>query len=154
LDTFSGDCRRLNENANKGKHFFWRKYPGQPRSLRMYLEGEQLVPQDPRFQRLGGSALSEKPSSSFCRTVIIYPSLFMIFSALCFYRRRQPLAGYGRGCTWSISSKPAQNAQDSNYARSRSGRFGGYRKLYLRLCLVFQTQSRPRKNAVRLRRNV
>jgi hypothetical protein len=52
LDSFRGIVVAWDEAAGKGTHFFWRRYPDRPRLLRLYVEGDQLVPADPRFRHL------------------------------------------------------------------------------------------------------
>lgn len=52
LDAFRGVVVAWDEAAGKGTHFFWRKYPGRPELLRLYVDGTDLVPTDPRFAHL------------------------------------------------------------------------------------------------------
>lgn len=94
LDNFRGIVVAWKESDHKGTHFFWRKYPGQPRSLRMYVKGNMLVPDDERFKHL---AIELNPDTiiELMQKREIYPSLFMIFSVLNFYAGIKPLTGYG-----------------------------------------------------------
>ncbi|MEU8927444.1 hypothetical protein AB0D10_42135 [Kitasatospora sp. NPDC048545] len=52
FDAFRGVVVAWDEAAGKGTHFFWRKYPGRPELLRLYSDGTDLVPADPRFADL------------------------------------------------------------------------------------------------------
>lgn len=94
LDNFRGIVVAWRENEGKGTHFFWRKYPGQPRSLRMYVNGNKLVPVDSRFADLA-VPLEREIIIDLLKKREIYPSLFMIFSVLNFYAGVRPLTGFG-----------------------------------------------------------
>ncbi len=101
LENFRGIIITWREREGKGTHFFWRKYPGQPRSLRMYLQGEYLIPADSRFEHLKihmdkGSIMEKLAEKE------IYPSLFSIFSMLNFYSGVRPLTGYGSAIYLSL----------------------------------------------------
>jgi hypothetical protein len=52
LDRFRGVVTAWDEARHKGTHFFWRRMPGCARLLRMYAQGNELVPTDARFQSL------------------------------------------------------------------------------------------------------
>lgn len=94
LNRFRGIVVAWNEVAGKGTHFFWRKHPTEDRSLRMYLEGDMLVPHDDRYR---DCAIAFTPADIVraLETKEIYPSLFMIFWVLHFYSGIRPLLGYG-----------------------------------------------------------
>ena len=94
LDNFRGIVVAWQEVENKGTHFFWRKYPNEPRSLRMYVHGNMLVPTDPRFSHLA-VPLEREAIITLLRQREIYPSLFLIFSVLNFWAGVKPLAGFG-----------------------------------------------------------
>ena len=94
LNNFRGIVTTWRESEGKGTHFFWRKYPGQPRSLRMFVEGDRLVPHDQRFANL--SVPFERGAIiDLLRKREIYPGLFLIFSVLNFYCGVKPLVGFG-----------------------------------------------------------
>ncbi|MEK7523772.1 MAG: hypothetical protein AAB588_01950 [Patescibacteria group bacterium] len=94
LEKFRGIVVTWNEEESKGTHFFWRKYPDQSRSLRMYIQGNRLVPDDVRFADLAVS-IDRDTIIHMLEKREIYPSLFMIFSVLNFYAGVKPLVGYG-----------------------------------------------------------
>lgn len=94
LDNFRGNVVAWKESEGKGTHFFWRKYPGRPQSLRLYAAGEKLVPQDQRFKELA-VPLEKEAIIELLKKREIYPSLFMIFGVLNFYAGIKPLVGYG-----------------------------------------------------------
>jgi len=94
LNNFRGIVTTWREDEGKGTHFFWRKYPGQPRSLRVWVQGNKLVPEDPRFASLA-IPLEKQPVIELLKSREIYPSLFMIFSVLNFYAGIRPLTGFG-----------------------------------------------------------
>ena len=94
LDNFRGIVVTWREQEAKGTHFFWRKYPGEPRSLRLYVEGNNLVPQDARFKDYA-VPLERDAIIELLKRREIYPSLFTIFSTLNFYAGVKPLVGYG-----------------------------------------------------------
>ncbi len=94
LDNFRGIVVTWREAEAKGTHFFWRKYPGKERTLRMYVEGNQLVPHDTRFKHLA-VPLERSAILELLRTKELSPSLFTIFTALNFYCGVRPLVGYG-----------------------------------------------------------
>lgn len=94
LNNFRGIVVTWRENENKGTHFFWRKYPDEPRSLRMYVQGSMLVPVDLRFKELA-VPLQKDIILELLEKREIYPSLFMIFSVLNFYLGVKPLTGFG-----------------------------------------------------------
>lgn len=94
LDNFRGIVVTWKENEEKGTHFFWRKYPGRPQSLRLYAEGEKLMPKDERFKELA-VPFDREVIIDLLRKKEIYPSLFMIFGVLNFYAGVKPLVGYG-----------------------------------------------------------
>jgi len=94
INNFRGIVVAWRESEAKGTHFFWRKYPGQNRALRLFLEGGLLVPHDKRFKDL---AVPLKPEVilDLLSKKEIYPSLFTIFAVLNFYCGIKPLVGYG-----------------------------------------------------------
>lgn len=94
LENFRGIVVSWNEVEGKGTHFFWRKYPGEERSIRMYLSGTELIPHDPRFstQKI---ELNRENIIELLKKREIYPSLFLIFSYLNFYAGIRPLTGFG-----------------------------------------------------------
>lgn len=94
LDNFRGIVVAWRENEEKGTHFFWRKYPGRPQSLRLYMEGDRLAPKDARFKELA-VPLEREAIIDLLEKKEIYPSLFMIFGVLNFYAGVKPLVGYG-----------------------------------------------------------
>jgi len=94
LDNFRGIVVAWREDEGKGTHFFWRKYPGRSQSLRLYLEGDSLVPTDERFKDLA-VPLERKAVIELLKAREIYPSLFMIFGVLNYYAGVKPLSGYG-----------------------------------------------------------
>lgn len=94
LDEFRGIVVTWREKEEKGTHFFWRKYPGENRSLRMYIEGNQLVPTDKRFKDLAID-LKKNTIINLLKQKVIYPSLFLIFAVNIFYFGVKPLAGHG-----------------------------------------------------------
>lgn len=94
IENFRGIVITWNEAEQKGTHFFWRKYPGQPRALRMYIEGDKLVPTDERFKHLT-VPLERDSIIELLKKKEIFPGLFLIFSVLNFYAGIKPLVGYG-----------------------------------------------------------
>jgi hypothetical protein len=94
LDNFRGIVVAWKEDEEKGTHFFWRKYPSRPQSLRLYAEGNKLVPKDSRFKNLS-VPLERDAIIELLKNKEIYPSLFMIFGVLNFYAGVKPLVGYG-----------------------------------------------------------
>ena len=94
LDNFRGIVVTWQEDEQKGTHFFWRKYPNQPRTIRMYVEGDKLVPQDERYKDLT-VPLEKKAIIEMLKKREIVPSLFTIFSLLNFYGGIRPLSGFG-----------------------------------------------------------
>lgn len=94
LEAFKGIVVTWDEAEAKGTHFFWRKYPGQSRSLRMYLKGNMLTPHDERFSHLAFE-LKKDTVKHLLKSGEIYPSLFVIFLALNFYFGVKPLVGQG-----------------------------------------------------------
>ncbi|MER7168607.1 hypothetical protein ABT336_21380 [Micromonospora sp. NPDC000207] len=52
LDTFRGVVVAWDEATGTGTHFFWRRHPDHRQLLRMYVDGDRLVPHDPRFAEL------------------------------------------------------------------------------------------------------
>jgi hypothetical protein len=94
LDNFRGIVVAWKEDEEKGTHFFWRKYPGRFQSLRLYAEGNKLVPKDNRFKNLS-VPLERDTIIELLKNKEIYPSLFMIFGVLNFYAGVKPLVGYG-----------------------------------------------------------
>lgn len=83
LDAFRGVVVAWDEAADKGTHFFWRKYPRQPKLLRLYVDGPDLVPADPRFVHLKvplePTAIRDHlereeiiPSVALCMSVLLY----------------------------------------------------------------------------------
>ncbi len=94
LNNFRGIVVTWKENEEKGTHFFWRKYPGRPQSLRLYVEGEKLTPKDERFKELA-VPLERAAIIDLLVKREIYPSLFLIFGVLNFYAGVKPLVGYG-----------------------------------------------------------
>ena len=94
IENFRGIVVTWRENEDKGTHFFWRKYPGEPRALRMWVKGNQLVPSDERYKDLSVN-LDKKSIIELLEKGEIYPSLFLIFSVLNFYSGIKPLVGYG-----------------------------------------------------------
>jgi hypothetical protein len=94
LENFRGIVVAWREKEHKGTHFFWRKHPSLPRSLRMYAHDGILVPDDERYRHLA-IPLKKEVLSDALQTGEIYPSLFLIFSILNFYAGIKPLTGYG-----------------------------------------------------------
>jgi len=94
IQNFNGFGVAWDQARNKGTHFFWRKYPDQNRTLRMYVDGDKLVPADDRFK---DQAVPLNPETiiNLLQKKEIYPNLFLIFTALNFYCGIKPLAGYG-----------------------------------------------------------
>ncbi|WP_345033937.1 hypothetical protein [Streptomyces sannanensis] len=83
LDAFRGIVVAWDEAAGKGTHFFWRKYPGRPELLRLFVDGSDLVPADPRFKDLKvplePAAIRDHlereeiiPSVALCMSVLLY----------------------------------------------------------------------------------
>ncbi len=94
LDTFRGIVVAWRESEGKGTHFFWRKHPDKPQSIRMFVEGNQLVPQHNDYRHLA-VPLERETIIQMLKDKEIYPSLFLIFSVLNFYAGVKPLTGYG-----------------------------------------------------------
>jgi|GEM_PF-1442258 len=94
VNNFRGIVVTWQEDEQKGTHFFWRKYPGRSQSLRLYLQGDSLVPTDERFKDLA-VPLDRQTIIELLKNREIYPSLFMIFGVLNFYAGVNPLSGYG-----------------------------------------------------------
>lgn len=94
LNNFRGIVVTWREDEAKGTHFFWRRHPGAPRALRMYLKGNYLVPHDQRFNHLAVE-LNQKTIIDMLESGEIFPSLFLIFSVLNFYCGVRPLVGFG-----------------------------------------------------------
>lgn len=94
INNFRGIVVTWNEAEEKGTHFFWRKYPNRSQSLRLYIQGNQLMPVDDRFSDLG-VPLDKKIIIELLKKREIYPSLFTIFGVLNFYAGIKPLTGYG-----------------------------------------------------------
>jgi len=94
LDAFRGVVIAWNEAAQKGTHFFWRKYPGRPQLLRMYVEGGALVPADPRFRELA-VPLERAAIRDHLERDEIVPSAALIVSVLHMYGGIKPLVGPG-----------------------------------------------------------
>lgn len=94
LNNFRGIVVAWNEKEEKGTHFFWRKYPGQDKSLRLYVDGNMLVPKDERYKHLSVK-LEKNEIIDLLKKKEIYPSLFTIFGVLNFYAGVKPLVGYG-----------------------------------------------------------
>ncbi|ANW21567.1 hypothetical protein I3J09_27190 [Streptomyces clavuligerus] len=93
LDAFRGVVVAWDEAADKGTHFFWRKYPGRPRLLRLYAEGSELVPADPRFRHLTVPLELAAVRDHLEREEII-PSVALCMSVLL-YAGVKPLVGPG-----------------------------------------------------------
>lgn len=104
LENFRGIVTTWREVENKGTHFFWRKYPGEPRSVRMYFQDGFLVPQDERFQHLKVS-LDKDTILDLLAKKEIYPSLFTIFAVLNFYLGTRPLTGFGSAVYLELMKK-------------------------------------------------
>lgn len=94
IEAFRGIVVAWREDEHKGTHFFWRKYPGEPRALRMYIAGDKLVPDDERFRDLA-VPLDRDTLAELLRSKEIYPSLFLIFAVLHFFSGAKPLVGHG-----------------------------------------------------------
>ena len=94
IKNFRGIVVTWNEKKQKGTHFFWRKYPGEDRSLRMYIDGNQLVPTDKRFKDQAVS-LDKDTLVDLLKKKEIYPSLFLIFAVINYYSGVKPLVGFG-----------------------------------------------------------
>jgi len=94
ITNFRGLPVTWQEEENRGTHFFWRKYPDQPRSLRLYLKGDKLVPADQRFKDLAVN-LDKNEIIDLLERREIYPNLFLIFTVLNFYAGIKPLVGFG-----------------------------------------------------------
>jgi hypothetical protein len=52
VERFRGIVTAWDEARHKGTHFFWRRVPDSAKLLRMYVQGNELVPTDGRFQSL------------------------------------------------------------------------------------------------------
>jgi len=94
IENFSGIVVAWRQTQGKGTHFFWRKYPGQPRSLRMFIKDNKLVPHDERFKDLA-IPFKKEIIINLLKKREIYPNLFLIFSVIHFYAGVRPLSGYG-----------------------------------------------------------
>jgi hypothetical protein len=94
LDNFRGNVAAWDEKEQKGTHFFWHKHPEKNQSLRMYIEGDKLVPTDKRFKN-HSIALNKEVIIKALKKREIYPNLFTIFGVLNFYFGTKPTCGYG-----------------------------------------------------------
>lgn len=94
ISHFRGIVVSWDEQAGKGTHFFWRKHPSENKSLRLYLEGDKLVPHDKEFKPLAVK-LDKNEIIGLLERGEIYPSLFTIFGVLNFYFGIKPLVGQG-----------------------------------------------------------
>lgn len=94
LNNFRGIVVTWDEANNKGTHFFWRKHPHENKSLRLYVQGNSLVPVDERFKDLAFK-LEKEEIRDLLKSGQIYPSLFTTFSLLNFYFGIKPLVGHG-----------------------------------------------------------
>ncbi|MFA6307450.1 MAG: hypothetical protein WCS88_02075 [Patescibacteria group bacterium] len=94
IKTFRGIVVTWDESLPKGTHFFWRKHPDGFKSLRLYLEGDKLVPEDSRYKNLTFT-LDQKTVRELLEKGEIYPSLFTIFMVVNFYYGIKPLVGQG-----------------------------------------------------------
>ncbi len=101
LNNFRGNVVAWRESETKGTHFFWMKYPGEPRSIRLYLENGYLVPQHPQFKN-NKIKLEPQTIIELLNKKEIYPSLFTIFSVLNFYTGVKPLTGFGSAVYLSL----------------------------------------------------
>lgn len=94
IKNFHGNVITWGLRENKGTHFFWRKYPDRNQSINLFVEGDNLVPSDPRFKDCI-VPLEKNTIIEMLGKKEIYPSLFTIFSVLNFYAGVKPLTGYG-----------------------------------------------------------
>jgi hypothetical protein len=93
LDRFRGIVVAWDEAAGKGTHFFWRRHPDRPRLLRMYVDGGELVPADPRYRHLS-VPLERAAVLDHLRRDEILPSVALSVS-LFLYLGMRPLVGPG-----------------------------------------------------------
>jgi len=124
IENFRGIVVTWNEKEQKGTHFFWRKYPGKNRSLRMYLEGDKLVPADDRFKDQT-VPLEKNVLVELLEKKEIYPSLFTIFLVLNYYSGVKPLVGFGSLVyldlikkTWIKTLQEVNNKQEAELVES------------------------------------
>ncbi len=94
LDEFRGIVVTWREDEHKGTHFFWRKHPDQPRSLRLFLHDNVLVPDGEDHKDLA-VPLDKQTIIGLLKKKEIYPSLFLIFAVNIFYYGVRPLLGHG-----------------------------------------------------------
>lgn len=93
LDTFRGTVAAWDEAAGTGTHFFWRRRPGTARLLRLYVDGDALVPADPRFRALRVPLEPEAVREHLLAEEIV-PAVSMQASMYVFTGMR-PLVGAG-----------------------------------------------------------
>ncbi len=94
LDEFRGIVVTWRENEGKGTHFFWRKHPTEPKPLRMFLQGNKLVPYNEKYKELAID-FDRDTLLFLLKKKEIYPSLFLIFAVNIFYYGVKPLVGHG-----------------------------------------------------------
>ncbi|GHH78992.1 hypothetical protein GCM10018793_30600 [Streptomyces sulfonofaciens] len=93
LDTFRGVVVAWDEAAGKGTHFFWRRHPDRPRLLRLYVEGDALVPADRRYSHLRVPLERQALCEALHREDII-PSV-ALYMTLLLHAGVRPLVGPG-----------------------------------------------------------
>ncbi|MEU2556522.1 hypothetical protein ABZ589_33415 [Streptomyces sp. NPDC013313] len=93
LDAFRGITVAWDEAAGKGTHFFWRRRPGGRQLLRMFAEGADLVPADPRFRGLK-VPLERQALCDHLEREEIVPSVALCVSVLL-HAGVKPLVGPG-----------------------------------------------------------
>jgi hypothetical protein len=146
LEAFRGIVVTWAEDEAKGTHFFWRKYPGQSRSLRMYLKGNVLTPHDERFSDLAFE-LDRDTVVHLLKTGEIYPSLFVIFLVLNFHFGVKPLVGQGSITYLNlIRGRWIEILKDSDY-ESEIAHINSYEidKLITGLIIFFHRQEKSLK---------
>ncbi|WP_260634136.1 hypothetical protein [Streptomyces angustmyceticus] len=93
LDTFRGVVVAWDEAAGKGTHFFWLRHPRRPGLLRLYVQGNALVPADERFADLRIPLEREALREALHREDLV-PSVALYMTLLLFAGIR-PLVGPG-----------------------------------------------------------
>ncbi|WP_030986602.1 hypothetical protein [Streptomyces sp. NRRL S-1813] len=93
LDTFRGVVVAWDEAAGKGTHFFWMRHPGRPGLLRLYVQGGELVPADPRFAHLRVPLERDALREALHREDLV-PSV-ALYMTLLLFAGIKPLVGPG-----------------------------------------------------------